>query len=66
MFIFFIANVPLFCQKGKSSVLTADPFFILYLSLPSFYYAGNPYFSLFGYGTKIYPPLHPTSVAQTP
>jgi hypothetical protein len=34
--------------------------------VPSFYYAGNLYFSLFGYGAKIFPPLHPTSVVQPP
>jgi hypothetical protein len=44
--LFFIANFCLFCQKGKSSVLTALPFFCLFLSPSSFYYAGNPYSSL--------------------
>jgi hypothetical protein len=43
--LFFIANFCLFCQKGKSLVLTALPFFCLFLSPSSFYYARNPYSS---------------------
>ena len=30
----FIANFCLFCRKGKSSVVTAQPFFLLFLGIP--------------------------------
>ena len=62
--LFFIANLCLFCRKGKSSVLTAQPFLLLHLCLSSLYYAGNPYLSIFGYGTKIRRPS--VSVSSVP
>jgi len=48
--LFFIANFCLFCQNGKSPVVTAQPFFLLPPRVITIYYAGNPYLS---YGTKI-------------
>ena len=51
---FFIANFCLFCKKGNSSVLTAQPFLLLCSCLSSFYYTGNPcLLSIFEYGAKI-------------
>jgi hypothetical protein len=50
---FFIAEFCLFCRKGKSSVLTGQPFFVLHMTNKN-HYAGNSY--LF-YGAKIIIPL---------
>ena len=53
---FFFANFCLFCKKGEFSVLTAQPFLLLCSCPSSFYYAGNPYLSMFGHGAKIIAP----------
>ncbi len=46
---FLIADFCLFCRKGKSLVLTGQPFFVHHMT-NKIYYAGNPY--LF-YGANI-------------
>ena len=45
-------------------MLTAQPFLLLRLCSSSFYYAGNPYLSIFGYGAKIRRPS--VSVSSVP
>ena len=63
---FFIANFCLFCRKGKSSVVTAQPFFLFPRRVVTIYYAGNPYLC---YGAKIIlppPTQYPPSCLSPP
>ena len=63
---FFIANFSLVCRKCKSSVVTAQPFFLFPPCVITIYYAGNPYLC---YGAKIIlppPTQYPPSMSFPP